>query len=463
MDDDRPRQTAAAPSFAEAADLLRLGVAYQVITHPDGRREFTAVGELARDLLGVEPADAIADPSRLYERVLPEHRDALARAEHDAIAELSRFEIEVRMRGMDDQICWRRITSTPTPRADGSVIWSGIVMDVTPARRASERLEEQRHRLEAAVEATGLGFWEWDVVHDQVTWSERNCEMFGLPPKRTTMTIERYNSLVHPEDLPAVHDVYAKTREGGGGDFVVEHRTAHQPGRLVRWVQARGRIVPALDGDGVSLVVGTTLDISERKANEDRRALLLGELAHRAKNGIQVMMGIVNQTARGVASAEEFRDVLLARLKALADSQDLVTASGGRPVPLKDVVATTLSPFGDGRFEVDDLGDVTVAGEVATALALLLHELSTNAVKYGALSAQAGHVALHRRQEVEGAVVLCWEERGGPPVKPERRKGFGTRLLEVGLSAQGGRVEAAFPPGGFAAKIHFPVAETKGA
>ncbi|MGA0606480.1 sensor histidine kinase [Phenylobacterium sp. VNQ135] len=445
-----------APSFTEVADLLHLGMAYQVVSWPDGRREFRSVGQRSRQLLGLEPEEAMADPSRLYERVLPEHRAALARAEELAIASVSRFDIEVRMRGLDDQVCWRRITSTPTPQPDGSVLWNGIVMDVSDARRAAERLEEQRRRLEAAVEATGLGFWEWDVRNDRVTWSERNCEMFGLPPKRTVMTIERYIALIHPDDLPLVQEAYVKTREGGGGDFVVEHRTRHQPGGLTRWVQARGRTVA--DAEGPALVVGTTLDISERKAVEDRRALLLGELAHRAKNGIQVMMGIVNQTARGVRTVQEFRDVLVARLSALADSQDLVMASGGRPVPLQDVVAKTLSPFGTTRFELDDLGGVTIAGEVAVALALLLHELSTNAVKYGALSQSSGRVALRRGEDAAGDVVLCWEERDGPPVRPAKRKGFGSRLLEVGLSAYGGKVEARFDPAGFTANIHFPVA-----
>lgn len=457
MSEDRPMPANAAHSFTEMADLLHLGMAYQVVTERDGSgRRFTAIGQLCRKLTGLTPQEALADPARLFDRVVPEHRQALERAEQAAAATLSRFEIEVRMRGEDDEIGWRRLTSTPTPQADGSIVWDGILMDVTEARHAAERLEAQRRRLEAAVEATGLGFWEWDVPNDRVIWSERNCAIFGLPPVRTSMTIERYNTLVHPDDLPIVREVYVKTRAGGGGDFVVEHRTAYQPGGVTRWVEARGRLVQ--QGEGVTLVVGTTLDISERKANEDRRALLLAELAHRAKNGIQVMMGIVAQTSRGVESVQEFKDVLTARLKAMADSQDLVTASGDLRASLKDVVTTTLTPFGRGRFEVDDLGDAMVVGEVAMPLALLLHELATNAVKYGALSEPGGCVVLRRGTDAEGLAVLCWEERDGPPVEPIKRKGFGMRLLDIGLAAVGGKVEATFAPRGLAAKIHFPVA-----
>jgi PAS domain S-box-containing protein len=438
------------------ADLLHLGMAFQIVTEHDGqRRRFTYVGGLCRELTGLSPEEAIADPSFLYDQVLPEHRDALARTEAAAIAMVSHFEVEVRMRRADGEVRWRRITSTPRPQPDGSIVWDGLLMDITDARQAAEELRDQRRRLEAAVEATGLGFWEWNVRSDRVVWSERNCELFGLQDERV-MTIERYETLVHAEDREAVRRAYLETRDRGG-DFVVEHRTAHQPNGRTRWVQARGRVVK--DDEGVRLVVGTTLDISERKAAEDRRALLLGELAHRAKNGILVMIGIVMQTARSAGSIKDFEEVLIARLKAMADSNDLVTASGGRPVLLRDVLTTTISPFDPSRFELDEsLGQVTIAGDVAVALALMLHELSTNAVKYGALSCRSGRVVVRRAEASDGQARLDWVEHDGPPVAPARRRGFGSRLLDVGLAGVGGKVEPAFDPDGFKARIHFPVA-----
>lgn len=447
----------ATPSFIETADLLQLGMAYKLVTAKDAsERRFVAVGRLCRDLTGLAPEEVIDDAARLYARILPEHREALERAEAQAAAALSRFEIEVRMLDAAGGVAWRRVTSTPTARPDGTIVWDGLMMDITPLRRAAETLEAQRHRLEAAVEATGLGFWEWDVRGGQVTWSERNAELFGLPPERVTMPIERYGALVHPEDRARVREAYERARDGAGRDFVVDHRTAHQPGGAARWVQARGRV--AKDEGGVALVVGTTLDISERKATEERRALLLGELAHRGKNGIQVMMGIVNQTARGVASVAEFEEVLLSRLQAMADSQDLVTASGGLPVRLRDVLQTTLTPFDEARFELAGPEVVTIGGDVAVALALLLHEFSTNAVKYGALSAPAGRVRLSWSAPEAGQTVLEWTEAGGPPVASSERKGFGSRLIEVGLRAQGGMVEPAFDREGVRVRMRFPVA-----
>jgi PAS domain S-box-containing protein len=438
------------------ADALELGLAFQLLARADGgERRFTYLGDLCHRMTGLAPKDVLADPARLYDQVLPEHRPRLERAWGAAMATLSRFEVEVRMRRADGEERWRRVTATPRPLEDGWVVWDGVVMDTTEARAVAEAVEEQRRRLAGAVEATGLGFWEWDVPNGRVAWSERNAELFGAPGERR-LTIERYEALVHPDDREAVRQAYRGTRDQPeGGDFLVEHRIALSPDGKDRWVQARGRVVK--DAEGVKLVVGTTLDITERKAAEERRSLLLGELAHRAKNGIQVMMGIVAHTARGAVDVRGFEDVLMARLQAMADSQDLVTASGGLPVPLADVVAKTLTPFAAARFRVVDLGDAAIGGDVAVALGLLLHELSTNAVKYGALSAPAGRVEIARVEGPGGQAALAWVETGGPKVRPASRKGFGSRLLEVCLRPQGGQVEASFDPEGFRARISFPM------
>jgi PAS domain S-box-containing protein len=445
-------------SFREMAEALGLGMAYQIEVSPDGRgRRFTYVGPSCQALTGVAPEAALRDPSRLYGLILPEDLEAFAAAEGQAVSASRSFDVEVRMRGPRGELRWVRIRSKPFRRSDGSTLWDGLLTDITAAKAAAQELEEQRRRLEAAVDATGIGLWEWDVPSGRLTWTERNRELFGVP-SRKALTIETYQALLHPDDRETIAQCYREAAEKPqGGDFVVEHRTAFEPEGKVRWVQTRGRVMKG--EDGVKLVVGATLDITDRKAAEERRSLLLGELAHRAKNGILVMMAIVAQTARGASSVKEFEDVLQARLKAMADNQDLVTATGGRPVQLSDVVATSLTPFDASRFDVDEsLGDITIPGEVAVALGLLLHELSTNAVKYGALSKSGGRVVIRRAGSGEAQTVLKWAEEGGPRVQPQKRKGFGTRLLEVALRPQGGKVDSVFEPSGFRADIHFPVA-----
>lgn len=445
-------------SFAGVAEALGLGMAYQILVPPDGAgRRFTYVSPSSKALTGVAPEEAMADARRLYDLVAPEDREALARAEADALARgAERFELDVRMTGPQGETRWRRIASARRTLADGSTLWDGLMSDITESRRTAEELEAQRRRLEVAVEATGLGFWEWDVRTNQLSWSDANKALFGLPPQ-APVTIDMYMAMIHPDDVERCREAYLAARDGGhGGDFSMEYRAVAPNGQL-RWMLTRGRVVS--NEAGPMMVVGTTLDNTERREAEERRSLVIGELAHRAKNGLAVMAAIVTETARNAESVEGFQNVLLARLDAMAQANDLVTTSGGRPVRLSQLAERALGPFGLARFQLEpDIAQVTVRGDVAGGLALLLHEMATNAVKYGALSRPEGRVTLRTEGAGPGMAALHWRERGGPEVRPGNRHGFGTRLLQAALRQQGGKVEPAFEPEGFSARMEFRVA-----
>jgi PAS domain S-box-containing protein len=204
-----------------------------------------------------------------------------------------------------------------------------------------ETLRTRLQRLETAVEATGLGLWEWDVASGVLTWNARNRELFGVKHDRP-LAVGDFNDLVHAEDREIVRQAYAEAAgKPDGGDFTAEFRTAAAAGGKPRWLQARGRVIR--EAGGVTLVVGANLDVTDRKEAEERRSLILRELAHRAKNGILIMMTIVAQTARGATSVKHFEEVLTARLKSMADSQDLVTQAG-RTLPLTDLLDRALTP-----------------------------------------------------------------------------------------------------------------------
>ncbi|HKP78955.1 MAG TPA: HWE histidine kinase domain-containing protein [Phenylobacterium sp.] len=320
-----------------------------------------------------------------------------------------------------------------------------------------EALRERLLRLEAALEATGLGLWEWDVRAGELTWNDRNRELFDVDHGRP-LSIQDYAELVHPDDRELARQTYREVSERpDGGVFSVEHRTRPGADGKSRWLLMRGRVIT--DAGGVRMAVGSNLDITDRKTAEERRSLVLRELAHRAKNGILVMMTIVEQTAKGVTTVAEFKSVLMARLQSMADSQDLVTQASGRSLRLADLLDRALTPFDPSRFDIDpQLNEINISNEMVVAMALLLHELSTNAVKYGALSAPAGRVRLGLAHKAGEKARLNWMEVGGPEVKPVTRKGFGTRLLDISLRNNGGHVEARFEPTGFQADIHFPVA-----
>ena len=318
------------------------------------------------------------------------------------------------------------------------------------------RLRERLNRLEVAVEATGLGLWEWDVRSGGLTWNARNRELFGVTHDGP-LAIEDYPALVHPDDQEITRAAYQDaSNRPEGGLFSMEHRTRATVDGKPRWVFVRGRVLK--DADGVRLVVGSTLDVTDRRTAEDRRRLVLRELAHRAKNGILVMISIVAQTAKRAEGVKDFEAVLMSRLQAMADSQDLVTQASGASLRLTDLLARALTPFDLQRFDIDPrLDDVRISNEMVVGMALLIHELSTNAVKYGALSAPAGRVRLTLAEAGPGLVQVDWRETGGPAVKPAARKGFGTRLIDISLRNDGGQVAARFEPAGFEADIQIRV------
>jgi PAS domain S-box-containing protein len=445
----------AAP-FASMAEALGLGMAFQIWAAPDGaRRRFTYVSSNCEAMNGVPAAAVLADPSALYDLIPPESREAFRRAELAALQGDGRLDFETPMRLPSGELRWRRIASARTRLADGSSVWDGLLSDITDARRTADELAAQRRNIEIAVEATGLGFWEWDVRADQLTWSERNRQIFGLATD-APVTVQMYLAMIHPDDLERTRKVFLDARDRpDGGEFSVEYRAVAPNGQL-RWIITRGRVLT--DDAGPSMFVGTTLDNTDRHEAEERRSLVMGELAHRAKNGLQVMMAIIAETARTSQTVESLQETLIARLDSMAQAQDLVTASGGRPVQLSDLAERALTPFGLGRFELEPrIGGLTVHGDVAGGLALLLHEMATNAVKYGALSRPEGRVSLSAEGAGPGMAALSWRERGGPRVEPSNRRGFGSRLLQAALRQQGGKVEPAFDPEGFSARMEFRV------
>lgn len=438
---------------------MALGMAYQLRAAPDGaERRFVYVSESCMAINGIAAAAAMADPRVLYDLILPEDQARMVEAEAEAFARRSSFDIEVRMRRPDGQLRWSRIASTPrpTPLPDGALLWDGIQVDITEKKLLELEAAEQRRRLDLAVEATGLGFWEWDIAADRLVWSERNRDLLSVPPGEP-IDIRRYMEAVHPDDRELVREAYRRAAQSPrGGDFSMEYRVQAPDGE-VRWILAHARIVA--EAGRPRLVVGTSLDVTERRETEERRALLTQELAHRAKNGLTVVAAIANQTARGAASLEEFRTVFNARMQAMAQSQDLITESG-RAAPLGLLFAKLLEPFDAPRFRLDPrLSELRVSREAAFGVALLIHELATNAVKYGALSSPEGRVEIAQvRDAADGLAHLEWRESGGPPVAPPTRRGFGSRLIETVLRGEGGGAEAAFEPSGFRARLDIPCA-----
>jgi PAS domain S-box-containing protein len=191
-------------------------------------------------------------------------------------------------------------------------------------------------------------------------------------------------------------------------------------------------------GDAIHGCIVTIADVTERRATEKRQALLMGELTHRVKNTLTLVMSIANRTIAGAKDMNDFRTAFGRRLEALAATHNLLAEGAWGGLTLEELIAAELAPYvavGSDRVQLQGI-DVRIAPDTAVALGLVLHELVTNAVKYGALSNDAGRVSICATPRGE-AVEIVWQEDGGPLVAPPEKMGFGQTVIARGLGGSG--------------------------
>lgn len=202
-------------------------------------------------------------------------------------------------------------------------------------------------------------------------------------------------------------------------------------------------------------------ELRAQAENDERQKIVIGELRHRIKNILNTVQAIGMQTVRRSDSLADFRDAFLQRVQALAACQDLLVQTGWRSAKLGDLVEASLQPhLRGGHDQIDNsCADLTLSAGAAQAVVMMLHELATNAVKYGALSSERGVLAVGCDYDAgDGMVSISWSECGGPPAKPPTRTGFGMRLVESTVRKElGGEIEFDFRPDGLQVTAQFPL------
>ena len=316
----------------------------------------------------------------------------------------------------------------------------------------SDALVWDVERLRIATDAAGIALWSWNVDTDEIAMDERAHGLWGVPRSGRQITFEDLSARIHPADLDRVRTAFKHTRDVVGA-YEIDFRVMH--GNAVRWVSARGQ------GDDRGIIArvmfGVFLDVTERKQAEEAREMLADEMSHRVKNLFAIASSLTTLAARSATSTTEMARDLTQRLTALGRAHDLVRPDTGRDTAettvLGDMLAVLLAPYADGpamgnRVHVS-VPPVHVGVTAATTLALVVHELATNSLKHGALSAADGTVDVSCADH-NGDVVVVWTERGGPPATaPTAKPGFGSRLVAQSMSGQlGGSVAFDWQPDG---------------
>ncbi len=265
----------------------------------------------------------------------------------------------------------------------------------------------------------------------------RGYELWDLSP-RDELSFEHLSEKIHPADRDRVRDAFTATRVRVGG-YEIDFRTLDGP--YVKWISARGQ---GNDADILARkMTGIFLDVTGRKQAEEGNELLAGEMSHRVKNLLAIASGLTRITSRSSTSVEDMAKQLTNRLTALGRAHDLVRplpGSAGNAALLGDVFTVLLAPYDDtgafaGRIRVA-VPRMAVGEATTTALALVVHELATNSVKYGALSAEEGMLDVSGSM-VEEDVEIVWTEQGGPEVsRPTQLPGYGTTLVRRTIEDQ---------------------------
>ena len=308
------------------------------------------------------------------------------------------------------------------------------VQDAARAELAQRRDTEAR--LKFALDSGRLGSWELDVETRAYLASDICKANYGRRPDETFGFDDLLTS-VHPSDQPrmtaAIEDAIRH-----GSDYDIEYRV-RTPDGDTRWVQVRGRAAQTADHGGARRMAGVSLDVTERKRAEARQRLLVNELNHRVKNTLVSVQSIASQTLRTTATPELFRQAFEGRIMALSHTHDLLTRQNWEGASLREVFDFEFEAFAAReRITFDYVRDLQLSPKAAVALGMAVHELGTNALKYGALSAPGGGVQVTWNLDQDDAETLrlTWREHDGPPVAPPTRRGFGARLLEKGLAGE---------------------------
>jgi two-component sensor histidine kinase len=309
-----------------------------------------------------------------------------------------------------------------------------------------------RRRLELALQAAGLGEFEWDLDRDVLTVSPRMSQIAGVPSgDRPGEAGGALDAFVHPDDLARVQA--ARVRNLAAGDcFEIDYRHIRPDDQ--RTICLRMAAATARDARGRAVAVtGLVEDITERRAEDDGRQTLMGELDHRVKNMLAAVQSLAVQTARQTTSLEAFLQNFGGRLKAMASANELLTAARWRGAAIDHLAAAELGAVAPGQTRWDG-PELFLTPRAANALALALHELAANARKYGALSLEGGHVDLRWVRLPAGGFEAVWTESGGPRVTPPSRRGFGTTLLgQVTGRELNGEIKVEYRPSGARATL----------
>jgi PAS domain S-box-containing protein len=345
--------------------------------------------------------------------------------------ESPRFDVEKRYIRKDGTPVWAHTTVNLIRDKSGYPVRNfAVIQDINERKRAEEDLKASKDRLQLALNSALLGWWQYGPRDRVVSWDKRSKEILDID--EDTTALEELLKLVYPDDAEKVWANFQTARDPTDPKpYAIEFRVPRRDEKT-RWVEVHW--LAYFEGAEHELravsVVGTIQDITERKEREEKEHLLMREVNHRAKNMLSVVDAIAHQTA--TRNPEDFVERFSERIQALSANQDLLVRNEWNGVEIEDLVRAQLALFADligSRIAVHG-PKLRLNAASAQAIGLAVHELATNAGKYGALSTDRGRVDIYWGTDGD-TFTMGWTEREGPPVSAPQKRGFGTIVMKA--------------------------------
>jgi PAS domain S-box-containing protein len=412
----------------------------------------------------------------------PEDRPWIESVTRRAVADPACHQLEYDfriLRADTGEMRWLTARTKLIRDADGRFIHSlGAQWDITAEKEAEAALRDTQERYRSFITRSSEGIWLLEFVppldtrlpvEEQVELAYRNgrfvdcndamARMYGL--ERAEDLIGKTLDFPLPSSDPEARAYLAGIICSGYSVTGVESVEQDAAGNFKYFDNS---MIAVIEDGQLKRLWGIQRDITERKRAEEQRTLLINELNHRVKNTLATVQSIASQTLRNASTMPEAKEAFEGRLMALARAHDVLTTESWEGAELRAIVAQALAPyrsFGEDRLTMRG-PEVRLSPRIALALSMALQELTTNAVKHGALSNETGKVDIVWdvvRTEAVSRLHLHWQESGGPPVQTPTRQGFGSRLIERSLARElNGNAQITFNPDGVLCIVDAPLA-----
>ena len=354
------------------------------------------------------------------------------------------------------------IISSPSPLSDeaGGVVGAvQMYLDISERKRAEEALAERNAQFELAQKAARVGCYTYDISAQTMRFSRASAASKGVSESILEVTADQWRARVHRDDFERLRTQHISAFKEQRREIVNEFRFV-RPGGEVRWMEVRSLIAYNHAGRAERMT-GVFIDITDRRKAEDQKSLLIAELDHRVKNVLACVAAVAQRSRECSSSADGFLEVLNGRINSLAKTHALLSRSHWEGVDLGELIRSELAFCANDETVLIEGPGVGLAAEATQPLAMVLHELVTNAAKYGALSNGSGHVLVRWRRQPNGGsvrkLVLEWRETGGPPLAASNASGFGTSVIRDLIPYElGGAVEYELAREGCRCRLEIP-------